>query len=90
MTYGSTLTSYSMRFWGENMRVVLAFAILAVMVSGGLWVLGFIGGGEAADSTGKVIGLIAIIGVGIGAVTMVLRGNKSAHPESSDKPGPKF
>lgn len=71
------------------MRLALVFAVLTAAVAAGLWVLGLVGADQAADSAGRIIALVAIVGGSLAAIGFLLRPTKAPPPDSG-KPGPKF
>ena len=75
----------------KALKAVVALGLLAVVGLAVLRVLGFIDDNQALDYGGKSVGVIFIIGIGLGAVMMLLDSRKPpGDSSSSGEPGPKF
>jgi hypothetical protein len=75
----------------KSYRLVLVFCVLAVALLACTWVLGFINENQMFDFSGRVLGVIVILGVCLGLTYTLLRGEPSPQNEPNSKePGPKF
>jgi hypothetical protein len=75
----------------KSYRLVLILCVIAVAVLACLWVLGFINENQMFDMSGRVIGVIAILGV-CAALTYTLLKSPTTNQNdtSTSEPGPKF
>ena len=73
-------------------KMLMILVVLTLCAVGMMWTMGLVGGAEATESLNKVISLIVILGVGIGALFAITSSsqNKSKENSDSNQQGPKF
>lgn len=74
----------------KAIKFTAALAILAAMIIASLSILGVISGDEAAGQAGKVIGVLVICGLGLGAIGFMMSSQKNDSKEGKKGAGPQF
>lgn len=77
----------------NTLRLSLVLAVLGISVVGTLWLLGWLEASDAADTTMRTIGLVAIGGAASVAVFAILSGRRPRAPRDASGPpanGPQF
>lgn len=75
----------------KSYRLILVFCVVAVAVLSCIWVLGFINENQMFDMSGRIMGVIAILGICAGITYTLLKSPPVPRNETaSNEPGPKF